>query len=210
MQRVWIFKVRIRGSTKRVKLIYPIMKNKRLTFIVLALIFFAGCGPVDQETVNEVLTKDPSFANILKEKSRNNEKILSLQAEFNKEKDKILNDIITKRDNLRTKEDSFKTEVLSIRKKMEPELQKLKSGLEKAKVEYEEIKGQLNNSIDKLKNIKKLLNKKGELSLSGDEVSVWNNRIKELDVKIASYGKDLDKLKSKMRLIRTEIKIIQK
>ncbi len=87
------------------------MKNRRLVFIVFALIFFAGCGPVDQETINEVLTKDPSFSSVLKEKNRNNEKILSLQAEFNKEKDKILNDIIIKRDNLKTKEVGLEIEV---------------------------------------------------------------------------------------------------
>lgn len=164
---------------------------RRLAQILLiATLSFSlvGCGSVSEETLSEILEWDPAFEEALNAKKRISAKIAALE----------------------TERDSIKSQIAALKDNLKPEIQSIKAKLEKTHTEYALKKKEHGNSLAKLKNIKKLLEKKGELALSADEISIWQTRVGRLEEEIASSRKTLDKLRNKSRLLKTEITILRK
>ena len=151
------------------------------TIILVLVLVLAGCGRVSESTLNEVLEKDPSFKKILDAKKRANDKIASLREE-----------------------------ILSLRKEIEPAAERLKAQLEAKYSEYRLKRKGLRDSVSKLKNIKHFLEKKDALPLSADEISVWKRRLANLENEINGLKQDLVSLQERIRLLKTEIKILKK
>lgn len=182
---------------------------KILTSAALVLYFLlAGCGRPDEGARNLVLEKDPSFQKVLNEKDRLNEKIASLRESFKKKKDALSQEIRAIEGELEAGKSELEEQVASIKKEIGPKIEALKAGALEAREEYGEKARILKASIGKLANIKKLLNKKSELALSGDEISIWNKRSSELEDEINTVKKDLDRLRNKTNLLKTEIRIL--
>ena len=169
----------------------------------------AGCGRVSEKTINEILEKDPSFSEILKTKKNIRAKIISLEENFKKEKDSVTAKILDIKDGMRDKKRKLSQQILSIRSEMDPKILALKAKLEERRSEYNILAKELSVARAKSKNMTKLLNKKKELSLSGDEISIWNKRIENLQRDITSYNSDLDKIKSRIRTLELEIRILR-
>lgn len=184
------------------------MKASILAFLIIA-ISLSGCGRVSENALNNVLEKDPSFKRILEEKKRVSEKILSAKNDFNEEKDITIKKARALKEGLRDKKNNLRTQIASLKKEIEPKILALKAKLVEKSSEYKsKLKG-LNDSLSKLKNIRKLLEKKSELSLSGDEVFIWDKRVGNLEKKINFLRGELDKLRSQIHLLKTEIKILK-
>jgi len=163
------------------------MKKVILLFLIVS-IALSGCGYVSESSLDEVLQRDPSFKKLLDSKKRLSAKIAALE----------------------DKKQRLDTEILLLRQETNPDIQKLEAKLEKTRSEYDFKKKSLKDSISSLKNIRRLLDRKSKLLLTGDEISVWNKRIANLEKEIDSTRIKLDKLKSQARLIKTEIKILKK
>jgi len=99
--------------------------------------------------------------------------------------------------------------IASLQSEMEPKIEALKLSLTEARSEYKAKAALVKNSRHKLKNIKKLLSKKNDLALSGDEISIWNKRIEDLEKEIISLKRDIEDLRNKAHLFKTEIRILQ-
>jgi len=163
---------------------------KILTSVVLILYFLlAGCGRVDEGALNLVLEKDPSFRKVLNEKNGLSERIASLQENFKEKKDALSQKIRALKEELEAGESEVEEQIASIRKEIGPKIEALKAGAREARVEYGEKAKILKASIGKLANIKKLLQKKKELALSGDEISIWNKRSSDLEDEINAVKK---------------------
>ena len=156
------------------------MKLKKLLFIAILFLGLAGCGGVNEISLEKVLEKDPSFGKLLAAKKRINTKIAALSEE-----------------------------IRSVRQTLEPKIDALKAKLDEARSEAKTKSLELKESLSKSKNIKKLLIKKKDLSLSGDEVSIWNKRSVDLQNRIDSLKRDLVELQNKAHLLKTEIQILE-
>ena len=183
--------------------------KKLITLILVLLICLTGCGRVSENTLNDVLEKDPSFKRILEAKKRIKTKILSTKNDFNEEKDITIEKVRALNEGLRDKKNNLRTQIASLKQELEPKILALRAKLVEKYSEYKSRAKDLNDSLSKLKNIGKLLEKKSELSLSGDEVSIWNKRVGNLEKKINFLRGELDKLRSQTRLLKTEIKILK-
>ncbi|MBL7157453.1 MAG: hypothetical protein ISS92_04755 [Candidatus Omnitrophica bacterium] len=173
------------------------------------IIFLTGCGRVSENTLKDILEKDPSFERTLNQKKNINAKISSLRDNFNKEKDLTAQKIRTLKGALRTGKNNLDSQISLLKDKMKPKIHELKDELAKKRSEYKLKKKEITEHASKLKSIRKLLAKKGELSLSGDEISIWNKRVSSLEKEIDSLLKEIDKLRSKISLLGTEIKILK-
>ena len=186
------------------KLIY-----RSLLFFILPLsLLLAGCGRVGESTVKEVLEKDPSFERMLSAKKRLDAKIELLYADFKREEDAVTQKIQSLKVELETKRERLTAKRASLRREIDPTITKLEAKLEKIRPEYQIKQSELKGSLAKLKNVEKLLEKKGELPLSGDEISIWKRRVNDLKEKVDLLRKELDMLRAKTHLLKTEIKIL--
>ena len=189
-----------------------IINYKRLkpgAILFLLILFLAGCGRVSESTLSSILEKDPSFAKALDEKKQIDLKISSLKDSFSKEKDATIRKIQSLKDELNAKKDNLNKDILLFKREMEPVIQGFKSELEGKKTDYKLKAKELSEAISKAKNIQKLLERKSELSLSGDEISIWNQRVARLQREISSLQKDLDAARNKIYILKTEIKILE-
>ena len=183
--------------------------NKQILFPIILSVLLAGCGRVSESTLNEILDKDPAFGRILNEKKRIDTEIGSLTDNFNKQKSVTDTKIDSLREVIKVEKESLHTRIASLKEAMTPEVFAIKERLQEKRSEYKLRAGNLKGSIAKLKNISKLLKKKDELSLSGDETSVWKKRLQGLDKEIISDRQNLERLRAKIRLLKTELAILK-
>ena len=176
--------------------------------LIIGLAFLVGCGGVSKKTIENVLDKDPSFRKIYSSKKDIDAKILTLRNNIEKEKDLTRQHVEKLRASLRSKKHTYKKEIESLKHRLDPETQELQKELLEQKKKYRAKAKELTGLLSKLKNIQKLLEKKTELSLSGDEISVWNKRIRNLERDIITSQKKLDELRSRIHLLKIEIKIL--
>lgn len=102
-----------------------------------------------------------------------------------------------------------KKEIASLQREMEPKIEALRVKLAEARSEYKNKKKILKDLLHKSKSIKKLLAKKKDLSLSGDELSIWKKRAIDLEKEITAAGKSIESLQSKTSLLKAEIRILR-
>ncbi|MCQ9206595.1 MAG: hypothetical protein NG740_01760 [Omnitrophica bacterium] len=176
--------------------------------ILILCFFLAGCEQLDEGARDMVLEKDPSFRKVLNEKKRLSEKIVSLRENFKEKKDALSQKIRALKEELEAGESEVEERIASIKKEIGPKIEALRIGAREARVEYGEKARILKASISKLANIQKLLKRKKEFALSGDEISIWNKRSSDLEDEIDTVKKDLDRLRNKTSLLKIEIKIL--
>ena len=184
------------------------MKMRILIFIIL-LANLLGCGRASESALNDILEKDPSFSKHFKAKKRLSAEISALRNEFKKSHDSDMREINSLKEKLRAGKNELDGKIRLIKQELEPAIAMLKAELHEKTSENNLKKQNLKDALSKLKNIGKLLGKKSELSLSGDEISIWNKRAKKLEKEIVSLKKDIDVLRSKTRILKAEIKILQ-
>jgi len=142
--------------------------------ITLILLFsLAGCGRVSEDTLNNILEKDPAFGKALNAKKK------------------------------------IKSQIASLKGEMAPKIDALEAKLEEAHAEYKSKTKAKKELLHKLKSIRRLLTKKNELTLTGDEISIWNKRAAGLEKEIDTVKKTLAELRNKTYLLKTEIRILK-
>jgi len=184
-------------------------ETKIIHVILLALLFLAGCGKVSEETVRSVLERDPSFEKALDTKRRINGKIENLRGHFMKEEEGITAKIHNLREELDKKKETCLLKIESLQKELDPVILELRDRFDEAKAEYRLRKEDLRTSVTKLADINKLLKKKEDRSLSGDEISVWKRRAGKLEKEIMSLEGQLETLRDKVSLLQAEIRILK-
>lgn len=187
-----------------------VMVMKRASFLLLAVFFiFAGCGKVSEKTLKEVLKKDPSFKKALDTKRQVNSKALSLRNAYFKDAKVAKEKIRVLQKGLKTKKDEMNTRISSIKNEIMPKIHSLRMESTRRRSEYRLTAKELKNLLSKLKTIRKFLQKKGELSLTGDEISIWKKKAGGLENRIRVLRKELNKLQTKIRILKTEIRILK-
>jgi len=176
--------------------------------LLLLVVLTAGCGGVSEKTINDILERDPAFKNSLNEKLRIQGKINSLKQAFLEEETVLLQNIGTLRETLRAKKNKLQMEISSLKKDIAPKILALQAELKQKYSEYGITNRDIRDYTTKLKNIKDTLTKKGDLSLSGDEIAIWNDRIEKLEQKISSLLTEREKLRARILTLRTEIRIL--
>jgi len=182
--------------------------NTRLLVLFLVLLL-AGCGRVSEKTVAGVLEKDPSFAQALKEKESAARKVEALKFSMKEARGKTNSEIGLLRKSLTVKKAEIKEKIRIQQIKITPLIDGLSAKLRQTQIEYDIAKDTLSERLEKLKSIRSLLLKKDKLTLSGDEIALWNRRTEDLDREINSLKNDLDRLSARIHLLKTEIKILR-
>jgi len=199
-------------------LIFDLAYNTQMKANVIARIFliiilsasFAGCGGVSESKIKKILAKDPSFEEDLNKKKQIASKIAALKVSYRKETREASGKIRALKANLKSKKNNLNTAILSLGAEIRPNIRSLREALKKKRSEYDKKHKEFKDSLAKAENIRKLLEKKKDLSLSSDEVVVWNKRSRKLEEKIVALRKTLDDLRAKTRLLKIEIQILEK
>ncbi len=180
-----------------------------LLLILILSVPLTGCGRVSESKISEILKKDPSFEKDLSRKKQIASKISDLKNSHREEKRDIAQKIRTLETSLKDKRNALNTAILSLEAGIQPNIRELRAGLKGKRSEYALKNKEFKSSIAKAENIRKLLEKKKELALSSDELSVWNKRVQKLEEKITALRKTLEEIRAKIRLIKTEIRILE-
>ena len=180
-----------------------------LALILISFLFTTGCGKVSESALDEVIDLDPSFEKVLEAKKDINAEILALKNDFDKERTTATQKMSELKEDLKLKQGAMSAKIISLRQEIAPEIDAIRRNLEEAHEAYKVKETYIKGAISKVKSIKDLLNKKGELSLPGDEVSIWNKRATKLEKEISSVKQSLDELRTKIRILKTELKILQ-
>jgi len=187
------------------------MYQKLNLFIITVLLCgVLGCGRVSQDTLEALTKKDPSFAKILENKRQIDRKIETLKNDYAEEKISVEKEIKNLKKKLHVKKNKIDSQIKDLRQEMDPDIHALKVRLEEMRAEYKSRSEELKDCLGKLNNIKRLLAKKNDLSLSGDEISLWNRRIATFKKDIDSLNDELSRLRDKMNIVSMEIKILQR
>ncbi|MFH1380656.1 MAG: hypothetical protein ABIH57_00595 [Candidatus Omnitrophota bacterium] len=185
------------------------MKKIFYFFLISVIFLLHGCTRPDKDITEEILKKDPAFEKMLNAKKHINIKVDNLKSGYENEKEKTINAINDLKNSLKIKKDELNTKISSLEKEISPKVEKLKKRLEEKTEEFTLAKKESRDTLSKMANVKKLLNKKGDLGLSGDEVAIWDKRIVSLEEEINTTYKNLDKLRSEIRILSAEIKILE-
>lgn len=182
---------------------------KYLLILISALIL-SGCGRSGGKMLDEAPEKDSSFKEVLDAKTRIENKVSSLREDYKKEKESFDKNVAALKEELRVKKNNTASRIAEMQKELAPKIRALKSKLASLRAERNLKKQNLKNAISKMKNIKKLLKKKEALSLSADEVSIWNKRQDNLSEEMDFTKKELARIRDKTRLLEAEIKILSR
>ena len=137
-------------------------------------------------------------------------RIDKLKSEYESERVKTSKKIIDLKKTLSLQKDELNTKTSCIKQEINPKIEILKARLTESTEKYKLAKKESREALSKAANVRKLLNKKGELGLSGDEVAIWNKKIDALEKEINTTYKNLDNLRSGIRVLSAEIKILEK
>ena len=181
----------------------------QISLIIILFILLTGCGRVSESKINEILEKDPQFEKYLNRKKQIASKISDLKNSYRREKGDIAGKIRALKTILKNKRNNQSAAILSLEAEIQPNIRSLRAVLEEKRSEYALKKREFRDSLAKSADIRKLLEKKKELGLSSDELSVWNKRVQKLEKAIAALSKTLEGLCAKTRLIKTEIRILE-
>jgi len=185
------------------------MKKVVYVFLVLS-ICISGCSRKNEELTKEILKKDPGFRTMLDAKKHIDVRVDKLKSEYEIKRAKTSKKIIDLKKTLSLQKNELSAKISSIKQEINPKIEILKKRLAEITEKYKLAKKESREAHSKAANVRKLLNKKGELGLSGDEVAIWNKKISVLEKEINTTYKDLDKLRSRIRVLSAEIKILEK
>ena len=182
---------------------------KHVLLIILVSLFASGCGGVSEKTTSDTLERDPSFAKALQKKENAARKIEGLELSIKKAQEEANSEIGFLRKGLTAKKAKIKEEIRIQKNKIVPLIDAISAELRETRIEYDMVKNALKERVGKLKSIRSLLLKKDDLTLTGDEIALWNRRTEELDREINSLKEELDDLSAEIHLLKTEIRILK-
>lgn len=179
----------------------------RIAISLLLIFSLAGCG--GRSSVEEILEKDPSFQKDLDTQKRIKTLISELEKEYGSEKDLAKQEIRAIEKELEEKRQALNSKIISLKKDLHPKIEFLRTRLQETNSIYKQKLATFKDSQKRLKNIKKLLAKKSDLTLSADETSIWNKRAGKLEKEIASLRQDIDNLRGDTRILQAEIGLLK-
>jgi chromosome segregation ATPase len=191
----------------------------RLAFafcVLFAALFSSGCGENPRETEEMILKEDPSFREELGERD-------AIQAEADAERDSyrkkadeldaqisLLKEQITifnrKKADLRG---AHAAALEDIRKKVAPQKRALEQDLAEKKRLLKRKEIELRHVARDIEEIKGLVDKKERLSLTREEVQVWNDRYSSLTQHRSGIEKEIIQLKNDIEITKLKIKVLK-
>ncbi len=181
----------------------------KIFIVFFFLLSLTGCGRMSDEATEELLKRDPSFRSILENKRSVESEINSLRDQYRREKEESRAKTNAINESLASERAKIKAQIEALENRLQPEIDGLKAKLYESRSLYADKKLELKDDIYKLKNIEGVLSKKGDLSLSGDEVSVWSRRIEKIKKDINSTRRQLERLAADIDILKTELRLLE-
>jgi len=178
-------------------------------FILVMSLFFQGCSTDTAREEKTILAHDPSFQKLLdKRNSLQNE--ADQKAELFRKKGQ---EIDGKMNVLRKEKERLNKEYLSVEEKITRQLQPEKRDLQKTLRELiyqHKQKSDAIRSVDgDIKEINALINKKESLSLTQEEMRIWNERLASLLEKKETAVKGKSEVKKEIEITRLKVKVFK-
>jgi len=178
--------------------------------ILVMSFFFQGCSPFNMaETEKKIVEYDPSFQKLLNKRN-------SLQCELDRkktifrEKKQKINDKIKgmQEEKLQLEKEQLSLEE-QITRQIQPEKRELKKSLMEISYQYKQ-KSELCRSIDRdIDEINSLIKKKESLSLTQEEMRIWNERLASLIENKENVNLEKNKLKEEIEITKLKIKVFR-
>jgi len=185
-----------------------------LFLLLITLLVASGCKyPFEfrplEEIRGEVLEKDPSFADVLDQKQKHNEKIKALKTQLSSEKGRINSKIAALRQEFEATQAKINEEIRKIDAHLDVHRLNLKSQIEELVIELKLKESSLaatNKNIAKLQN----LVESGEESENlAEEAPKWKEKIPALRTQAQELEGEVSSLRKQIRLNRLKLKLLQ-
>jgi len=182
--------------------------NVKIFFAGLVIILiFAGCSEPTAEMEKKILAYDPSFQKLLNKRNAVRGEADKQKAVFRAKKQVINNKIkVMQEEKTRLDKEYTSLEEKTMRQ-IQPGKRELRKALMELGYQYKQ-KAEALRSIDRdINEINSLINKKESLSLTQEEMRIWNDRLAALIEKKEIQSLEKSKLKEEIEITKLKIKV---
>ena len=178
--------------------------------VLVMSLFFQGCSPLNTaETEKKIVKYDPSFQKLLNKRNSLQCELEQKKTIFREKKQKINDKIkVMREEKLQLEKEQLSLEE-QITRQIQPEKRELQKSLIEMSYQYKQ-KAELGRSIDRdIDEINSLIKKKESLSLTQDEMRIWNERMSSLIENKESVNLEKSKLKEEIEITKLKIKVFR-
>jgi len=189
-----------------------VMRKLNITFaIVILSIILCSCNLFfDKEEVRKkVLSQEPSFAKILEEKEKIDQKMGELKKSLSDKKNAYKAEVSALKDKFSQEKRKIDLEIQNLQNQLNNYMENIKVQIGDLSRRLRTRKRMLKNVNSTIKEANRLLNGDSDIKLSDEEKRRWQRRLsdlklqrKELKESIKSLEKELDLEKTKLRLLQ--------
>lgn len=182
---------------------------------IIVLLALVGCQrPFEfrsrDEIVNEVLVKDPSFADMLEKKTKVDEQIDILKSGFDNDKRVLKGEITRLKNELRSARENRDMEIRQIDMQLEPYREGLEQRIKGLVTELKLKESSLSAINKTIASYSKLSKKKGPAPEDpAAEVPAWGDKTSSLNTQAQELEKEIAFLRQELRLNRLKLKLLK-
>ncbi len=186
------------------------MKNKKVLVLLLVavgcqlVVAISGCAPiaVSEDQKKQILTADPDFQKILDMKSKLDNQLISLRAEFLSEKDIYESKITALRKEYESDRAKFYAQTQDVKSKLNPEREKIKLDIAVFEEQLKNKNKGLRVIEDMLGQSKAIIENKFNSGLSEKDKLDWHKRYDSLIAESTATKQEIAKLKEKLYILK--------
>ncbi len=189
-----------------------VMKNLNIAFIIIvSSIALCSCGLFfdKEEARKKILSQEPSFAKILEEKEKIDQKMGELKKSLSDKKNAYKAEVNALKDKFNQEKRKIDLEIQNLQNQLNNYMENIKVQIGDLSRRLRTRKRILKNVNSTIKEANRLLNGDSDIKLSDEEKRRWQRRLsdlklqrKELKEGIKSLEKELDLEKTKLRLLQ--------
>ena len=174
-----------------------------LTFCFLFLV--SGCAPIGQESLDEITKYDPSFKEVLGKKKELDSRINFLLNQLHDAKTMAYAHIRTIKGKFNEQKRDINSKVSDLKKQLDPERLQVKEVLEILTNTVFTKKAMFKNLMSTKKNLTNLVNQQKTLTISPEDVSKWQEKLKSLNEQIEALGKELITMEKELKISKLKL-----
>lgn len=185
----------------------------RIAVFIACLLALTGCQypfefGSESEIREEVLSKDPSFKSVLKQKAELDAKIAGLKSELANKENSIKSQILGLKRQLSAEKGKTSADIRELERQFEPYRLEMKQKIMELNAELKLRESSLSATNKMVSKLRKLIEQNSAAEGMKEEISEWQAKIDSQSLIAENLQNDIAGLRKKIRLTRLKLKLI--
>ena len=185
--------------------------SKAITCLSVCLLCLSaqGCGEDRAEFEKKIIARDPSFQKTLDNRNSLREQLDSQKAILLRKEKEISAQINALKEKKVSARKEYSQQVQKIKRQIQPKKRQLQRDLIDMARRYKHKKQQVRDIDRDINEINGLIKKKDALSLTQEEIRIWNDRLASLIEKKEGINAEKDKLEAGIETTKLKVKVLK-